>query len=148
MPYLEKLAGESLGRTIFLTGRVGRAQVPHYLAAMDLASLPQSVDEVGSFRYTTKLPEYRRMRLPLITNQIPMAYDLDRGDTIRLRGANPWSEEFLNDLAELMQSTSQEDVTQLQPGADQGDVFERESQIARLSKFLIDILISLDGSKR
>ena len=58
MQHLKDLAGEELGRTIILTGRVPREQVIDYLAAMDVGSLPQSVDGVGSFRYTIKLSEY------------------------------------------------------------------------------------------
>ena len=54
-------------------------EVVDYLAAFDLASLPQSVDRVGSFRYSTKLCEYLAVGLPIITGQIPAAYDLDAG---------------------------------------------------------------------
>ena len=42
-----------------------------FLAAFDLASLPQSVDRVGSFRYSTKLSEYLAAGLPIVTSQIP-----------------------------------------------------------------------------
>ena len=55
---LEKLAEDRIGRTVLFTGRVPQADVPDYLAAMDLGSLPQSVDRVGSFRFTTKISEY------------------------------------------------------------------------------------------
>ena len=55
---LEKLAEHRIGRTVLFTGRVPQADVPDYLAAMDLGSLPQSVDRVGSFRFTTKISEY------------------------------------------------------------------------------------------
>jgi glycosyltransferase involved in cell wall biosynthesis len=74
-PRLEAMAGKALNHTIFLPGRVPRDQVPDYLSAMDVGSLPQSVDGVGSFRYTTKISEYFSVRLPFITNEIPAAYD-------------------------------------------------------------------------
>ena len=71
--HLEEAAGKRLGDSVILTGRVSRDQVPDYLAAMDVASLPQSVDQIGSFRYTTKLSEYLAAGLPIVTGQIPLA---------------------------------------------------------------------------
>ncbi|HUH81309.1 MAG TPA: glycosyltransferase, partial [Solirubrobacteraceae bacterium] len=61
---LRELAGEELGTRILMPGRVAPEQVGEYLAAFDLASLPQSVDRVGSFRYSTKLSEYLAAGLP------------------------------------------------------------------------------------
>jgi hypothetical protein len=49
-----------------------------------------SVDQVGSFRYTTKLSKYLAFGLPVITGQIPLAYDLDDGWIWRLAGDAPW----------------------------------------------------------
>ena len=61
---------------------------------MDVASLPQSVDGVGSFRYTTKLSEYLAARLPVVTGEIPLAFDLDDGWMWRLPGDAPWEERY------------------------------------------------------
>ena len=83
-----RAAGLPAGRVLF-TGRVPQADLPGYYAAMDIGSLPQSVDRVGSFRYTTKLSEYIAFGLPVITGRIPLAYDLDGGWLWRLPG-NPW----------------------------------------------------------
>ena len=60
------------------------------LCAMDVASLPQSVDEVGALRYTTKLSEYLGAGVPVVTGQLPVAYDLDDGWLWRIEGAAPW----------------------------------------------------------
>jgi hypothetical protein len=87
--HLERLAGDRLGRSVYLTGRVPQREVPDYLAAMDLGSLPQSLDGVGSFRYTTKISEYLAAGLPLVTGQLPFAYDLDDGWLWRLPGPTP-----------------------------------------------------------
>ena len=76
-PRLTAAAGAMLGSRLVLAGRIAREEVPEYLAAMDIASLPQSVDQVGSFRYTTKVSEYLAAGLPIVTGQIPLAYDLD-----------------------------------------------------------------------
>ena len=55
---IERLRGDELGRRVHLTGCISRTEISDHLQAMDLASLPQSLDQVGSFRYTTKLSEY------------------------------------------------------------------------------------------
>ena len=89
---LEALAEDRIGRTVLFTGRVPQADVPDYLAAMDLGSLPQSVDRVGSFRFTTKISEYLAAGLPMVTGQVPMGYDLDEGWVWRLPGNAPWEE--------------------------------------------------------
>src|SRR5437667_262209 len=100
---LEHAAGVELGKSVLLTGRVPREQVADYLAAMDVGSLPQSCDGVGSFRYTIKLSEYLSASLPIVTGQIPLAYDLDDGWLWRLPGQAPWDERYLRALARLME---------------------------------------------
>jgi len=138
---LKEMAGERLGKTIFMPGRVPRHEVPHYLAAMDIGSLPQTVDGVGSFRYTTKLSEYRSVRLPLVCNQIPMAYDLDYGDIIRLEGEHPRTQRFLAALAELMDTIRPEDVAALRASIPAPtDALDRERQIRSVTAFLTDLL--------
>lgn len=140
LPHLKELAGERLGRTVLLTGRVPKNEVARYLAAMDFGSLPQTVDGVGSFRYTTKLPEYKRAGLRIVTNQIPMAYDLDEGDMVRLRGNTPWDEVFLSDLAALMRSSSAATPSTSKTTSAPTVAFEQEDQVDRVTAFLKDII--------
>jgi hypothetical protein len=108
--HLARAAGDRLGRTILLPGAVPRDRVPAHLAAMDVASLPQSVDAVGGLRYTTKLSEYLAARLPVVTGQIPLAYDLDDGWLWRLPGDAPWDDVYIAALAEIMRTTKVDDV--------------------------------------
>ena len=77
---LRELAGRELDKRILLPGPVPAEDAPDYLAAMDIGSLPQSVDRVGSFRFTTKLSEYLAAGLPVVTGQIPLTYDLAGND--------------------------------------------------------------------
>jgi hypothetical protein len=139
---LEELAGDDLGRRVFLTGRVPHEAVADHLAAFDLASLPQSVDGVGSFRYTTKLPEYLAAGLPIVTGQIPAGYDLDVGQTIRLPGPAPWSEEYVTALAELLERMTPDELARRRAAAARAGsgVFDADAQRARVSAFLRDIL--------
>jgi hypothetical protein len=138
---LAELAGEQLGRRVILPGRIPRERVPDYLAAIDVASLPQSVDGVGSFRYTTKLSEYLAAGLPVATGQIPLAYDLDDGWLWRMPGDAPWDERYVGALTELMESLSLEEVArrrELVPRA--LPAFELARQRRQVGGFVADIL--------
>jgi hypothetical protein len=104
---------------------------------MDIGSLPQSVDGVGSFRYTTKVSEYMTADLPFITTQIPLAYDLDHGNLWRLPGNSPWDPQFIDALAELMKTVDHAAISNRRDlGANGLAEFDRERQIRRVSAFL------------
>jgi glycosyltransferase involved in cell wall biosynthesis len=109
--HLDELAADD--RRVVLTGAIPRSDVPAYLAAMDVASLPQSVDGVGAFRYTTKISEYVSARVPMVTGQLPLAYDLDQGWMWRLPGDAPWDRTYIDALSALMETVSQKSVAQV-----------------------------------
>lgn len=139
---LEQMAGEDLGSRVLLVGRVDPAEVADYLSAFDVASLPQSVDAVGSFRYSTKLSEYLAAELPIITGQIPAAYDLDTGFFWRLPGPGPWSSSYNDALVELLRGLTAEEIarrrraTLLAPA----DTFDQGAQQRRMTAFVEDVL--------
>jgi glycosyltransferase involved in cell wall biosynthesis len=141
MPELQRLAGDLLGNKIILTGNIPNERVFEYLAAMDVASLPQSVDGVGSFRYTTKVSEYLATELPIVIGQIPMTYDLLADWCWCLPGKNPWDDRYINALAQLMET-----LTLAQIAAKKEHIpaaipeFNLEQQQAKVSKFIKDIL--------
>jgi hypothetical protein len=140
---LAKLAGSALGKTIFLPGRVPREEVPGYLAAMDVGSLPQSVDDVGSFRYTTKISEYFAARLPFFTNQIPAAYDLDFGGLWRLPGHSPWDPRFIASLTELMSGIDAHALSEKRARIPSYlPDFDRNRQTARITAFIQETVSS------
>ncbi len=76
----------------------------------------------------------------IVTNQIPMAYDLDRGDILRLRGDAPWDERFLEDLANLMQSATSDSVLAMKSRFAPETGFNHEEQIERVTAFLSDLI--------
>lgn len=145
-PHLEALAGDLKNEGIFFTGRVPREQVPDYLAAMDMASLPQTIDRVGNFRYTTKISEYLSLKLPVVTGQSPLAYDIE-GDWIwRLRGTLPWSDEYIAELAQLLDNVTRADIRRKSAGIDTAyPMFDERSQIERARQFITDLLASSPG---
>jgi hypothetical protein len=139
---LEALAGEDLGTRVIMTGRVAPEAVADHLAAFDLASLPQSVDGVGSFRYSTKLSEYLAAQLPVITGQTPMAYDLDAGFLWRLPGDAPWSEAYEAALARLLEGVQRTELAERRRAISDrsGEPFDFLAQRERIASFLTDIL--------
>jgi glycosyltransferase involved in cell wall biosynthesis len=137
---LERRA-EALGARAILTGRVEPRSVPMHLAAMDVASLPQSVDKLGAYRYTIKLPEYLAARLPVVTGQIPLAYDLDGGWLWRLPGDAPWDRRYIEALAGLMRELTLEEVARrrsLTPSTTLA-AFSRAEQQRRTVNFVEDV---------
>jgi glycosyltransferase involved in cell wall biosynthesis len=138
---LEEIAGSALGSRCILTGQVPWNEVGDYLAAIDVGSLPQSVDQVGSFRYTTKIAEYVAAGMPIIVNQIPLAYDLDTGWMWRMPGESPWDERFLAALAEFLRKLTRDEIDRrraLVP-ADLPE-FDAERQIERVTAFIQDLI--------
>jgi hypothetical protein len=141
---LERLRGEAgseLGERVLLAGRVSSEEVASYLAAMDVASLPQSVDGVGSFRYTTKISEYLAGGLPVVTGQIPLAYDLDEGWIWRLPGDAPWESRYVEALRGLMEEVSLEEVDRKRSHVPRASsLFDRERQQRQVAGFIRDLL--------
>jgi glycosyltransferase involved in cell wall biosynthesis len=146
---LEDLAGDELGGRVLLPGRVPPEQVPDYLSAFDAGSLSQSVDQVGSFRYTTKLSEYLAVGLPVITGEVPLAYDLDEGYLWRLPGSAPWSATYIDALTALLQELRPSDIdTRRQAAiAAQSQIFDRAVQQRRMHAFIEDILAAHSQSQ-
>jgi glycosyltransferase involved in cell wall biosynthesis len=141
---LRAMAGEDLGTRILLPGRVPPEDVPDYLAAFDAASLSQSVDRVGSFRYTTKLSEYLAAELPIITTENPVAYDLDNGYFWRLPGAAPWSSVYGDALVELLEEITPEQIAERRTAIRSwgADPFDKVTQQQRMTEFIEDLLAS------
>lgn len=141
LPKLREAAGELLGNRIFLPGPVRLDMVMSALSAMDVASLPQSMDGVGMFRYTTKFPEYAAAGLPIVTNETPAAYDLGDGWVWRMPGAAPWDGVYLPALALWMQSVSFTDIDERKiriPATFYEFQLERQQQ--RVCSFVKDVV--------
>ena len=139
--HLERIAATTGKARVVFTGRVPRANVADYLAAMDVGSLPQSVDGVGSFRYTIKLSEYLSASLPIVTGQIPLAYDLDDGWLWRLPGSAPWDERYIAELARLMNGLTVDEIRTKGAAVPYGTpLFDREAQVRRVTMFIQDVL--------
>ena len=108
---------------------------------MDVASLPQSVDRVGSFRYTTKLSEYLTAGLPVMTGRLPLAYDLDDGWLWRLAGRAPWDAVYVRGVAALMgEIRIDEVVARRERVPAKLMLFDRARQQRLVASFLTEII--------
>jgi hypothetical protein len=137
---LSRLAGPR----VILPGAVPRNEIPDYLASMDMASLPQSRDRLGSFRFTTKLSEYMAAGLPVVTGQLPLAYDLDSGWMWRVPGDAPWKAKYTDALAGLLDRMQPEELAEKRAAVPRkSPVFDRASQVARVTAMIGDILSEL-----
>ena len=138
---LEQEAGADLGGRVLMTGAVPREEVGAYLEGFDVASLPQSVDGVGAFRYTTKLADYLAAGVPIVTGPIPLAYDLDDGWLWRLPGDAPWDPEYTSALAALMGALTAEDIAGRRAAVPRDlDLFSKSNQQRRATAFVRDIV--------
>jgi glycosyltransferase involved in cell wall biosynthesis len=146
---LKRLAGDALGARVLLPGRVPKDEALDYLAAMDVASLPQSLDQVGAFRYTTKISEYLAASLPIVVGRIPLAYDLDDGWMWRLPGSAPETSEYIDHLAELIETVTHAEIAAKRAAlpAHLAD-FDRERQVARVTGFLSELIEDARAARR
>ena len=139
---LKDLASTNLSKRIFLTGNVLLEKVLDYMAVMDVASLPQSVDGVGSFRYTTKICEYIAARLPTMISQVPVGYDICEDWVWRLQGNKPWDSEYISEIASLMENITESEIHQKKQALPKYiSHFDLNLQVKRVTNFIQDILI-------
>ena len=129
LPYLQRddvsvlIVGDGDGRTILegrvppswtdrvvFTGRVPEDEVVDTLNAMDVGFIAQTLDGLGRYRLTTKLPEYLAAGLPVAMSPIPGYYDyvLDAGWA--LPAHHPASPDFHRGIAHWINRLSWDDV--------------------------------------
>ena len=106
-----------------------------------MASLPQSVDRIGAFRYTTKLSEYLAAGLPVVTGQVPFAYDLGDDWLWRLPSDAPWSDTYIDALAALMTDLGAEELSGRRARVPTDmPIFDERLQRQRVTAFLRDVV--------
>jgi glycosyltransferase involved in cell wall biosynthesis len=138
---LEALTTQLTLSNVYLPGSVARADVGAHLDAIDVASLPQSVDGVGAFRFTTKLSEYLSAELPVVTGQLPASYDLDEGWLWRLPGDAPWHETYVAALAELMNGLTRSQIEHRRSRVPRSsDLFDFGRQRRQVASFIEDLV--------
>jgi hypothetical protein len=144
---LERITTPETAPLVRYTGAVAQGEVPAYLAAMDVGSLPQSVDALGGVRYTTKLSEYLAAGLPIVTGEIPLAYDFGDAWLWRLPGFAPWDPRYVDALARFVETLTPAAVAAKRSAVPSAmPEFDRARQVARVTAFIDDVLRHRNGS--
>lgn len=96
-------------RVVF-AGRVPEAEVVDALNAMDIGFITQTLDALGRYRLTTKLPEYLGCGLPVAMSPIPGFYDYAQTAGWALPGYHPSSDDFFRSCAAWLDGLRHEEV--------------------------------------
>jgi hypothetical protein len=80
-------------RVVF-TGRVAEGDVVRTVHAMDIGFITQTLDGLGAYRLTTKMPEYLAAGLPIAMSPTPGFFDYVSGAGWSLPACHPASERF------------------------------------------------------
>jgi glycosyltransferase involved in cell wall biosynthesis len=132
-------------RVVF-TGRVPETEVVDALNAMDIGFITQTMDELGSFRLTTKLPEYLAAGLPVAMSPIPGFFDYACDAGWALPPHHPASDAFVSELGTWIDTVTWDEITQRRNRAPEiaRTVFDYSVIRPRFTSFIYDVL----GQKR
>ena len=109
-PQLEARVPDDLQSRVVFTGRVEPAEVVDLLNVMDIGFITQTLDELGRYRLTTKLPEYLATGLPIAMSPIPGFYDYVYPAGWALPEGHPADSDFHRKLAVWLDGLSREEV--------------------------------------
>lgn len=91
---LEKRIPDALRSRVIFTGQIPETKVVSAINAMDIGFVTQTLDELGSYRLTTKLPEYLACGVPVAMSPIPGFYDYVTAAGWALPAYHPASPQF------------------------------------------------------
>lgn len=97
---------------VVLTGRVPEQEVVKAMNAMDIGFITQTLDGLGRYRLTTKLPEYLACALPIAMSPIPGFYDYAAPAGWPLPSLHPASDAFHRECASWIDGLSREEIRQ------------------------------------
>jgi glycosyltransferase involved in cell wall biosynthesis len=128
-------------RVVF-TGRVPEAEVVDTLNAMDVGFITQTLDGLGSFRLTTKLPEYLAAGLPVAMSPSPGFFDYAREAGWALPPHHPASDAFHRACGHWIDGLTPAAVAERRQKAPAiaRDVFAYEVVRPRFTAFIHDLL--------
>ncbi len=107
---LERAVPDSLRSRIVFTGRLSQPDVVRAMNAMDIGFVTQTLDELGSYRLTTKLPEYLACETPVAMSPVPGYFDYAWQAGWPLPARHPAHAEFHAECARWLDARPDEDV--------------------------------------
>ena len=99
---LESLITDKNRSKVVFTGRISPNDMPKYLSLLDIGLVTQTLDKLGNFRLTTKLPEYLACSVCVAMSPIPGFFDYLWPNGIVLPNSHPASNEFTQELAKIV----------------------------------------------
>lgn len=110
MDELERRIPDRLRSRVVLAGRVAPEEVPAAINAMDIGFVTQTVDGLGNFRLTTKLPEYLACGVPVAMSPIPGFYDYVGESGWALPALHPADPELHVQCAQWVEGVNRDDI--------------------------------------
>jgi len=107
---LQSLVPEAMRSRVIFTGRLQPVGVVEAMNIMNIGFVTQTLDELGSFRLTTKLPEYLACGVPVAMSPIPGFYDYAASAGWALPAYHPASREFHTRCARWLDNLQWEDI--------------------------------------
>jgi hypothetical protein len=107
----ERIPAELQNRVVF-TGRLSETDVVAAMNVMDIGFIAQTLDVLGSFRLTTKLPEYLACGLPVAVSPIPGYFDYVGEAGWALPAFHPASSELAAKCALWLDSLCREEIAE------------------------------------
>ncbi|MGO8670030.1 MAG: glycosyltransferase [Capsulimonadaceae bacterium] len=107
---MEQRLNSDLKHRVVFTGRLPESEVVEALNAMDIGFITQTLDELGSYRLTTKLPEYLATSLPVAMSPIPGFFDYVDEAGWALPPFHPASPDFHSRCAAWLDTLTWDDV--------------------------------------
>lgn len=109
---LQNLVPKELKDRAIFTGRLSEDDVIQAMNTIDIGFITQTLDQLGSFRLTTKLPEYLSCGVAVAMSPIPGFYDYasQAGWALPQVGHHPSDPEFHKKCAEWIDNLSKEEI--------------------------------------
>jgi glycosyltransferase involved in cell wall biosynthesis len=107
---LEAAIPDRLKHRVIFTGRLPQEKVVSAMNIMNIGFVTQTLDELGSYRLTTKLPEYFACGLPVAMSPIPGFYDYCAPAGWPLPPHHPASQQFHIQCAHWLDSLTEAEI--------------------------------------
>ena len=114
---LERRVPREVNSRVVFTGHVPLEEVAVALQAMDIGFITQTLDGLGSYRLTTKLPEYLAAGVPVAMSPIPGFYDYAAPAGWALPAEHPSRERFHRGLAAWLDGVTDAEIDARRPVA-------------------------------
>ena len=139
---LENRVPEELRSRVIFTGRVPENEVVATMNAMDIGFITQTLDSLGSYRLTTKMPEYLACGLPIAMSPTPGFFDYIGRAGWPLPPLHPASTEFHRKLAGWIDTLTWDEINDRRSHCDAAAVaFDYELVGNRFADFIDNILL-------